>query len=78
MVHRVMYEELVRPLLPLETLDHLCRERTCVNPDHLEPVTLRENVQRMHIYRSLIEENQKLVDFITELGYDVKTLKPKE
>lgn len=27
-------------------LDHLCRVRHCVNPDHLEPVTRRENVLR--------------------------------
>jgi hypothetical protein len=78
MVHRVMYEELVRPLSNLETLDHLCRDRKCVNPDHLEPVTLRENVQRMHVYRSLIEENLRLVAFIENLGYDVRTLKLKE
>ncbi len=28
------------------TLDHLCRVRLCVNPDHLEPVTMRENLYR--------------------------------
>lgn len=27
-------------------LDHLCRQRCCVNPDHLEPVTRRENTKR--------------------------------
>lgn len=28
------------------TLDHLCWNRKCVNPDHLEPVTFEENVRR--------------------------------
>ena len=28
------------------TIDHLCRNRRCVNPDHLEAVSLRENIKR--------------------------------
>lgn len=46
--HRVAYEEKFGPL-PAFTdrqLDHLCRVRNCVNPDHLELVTHRENVLR--------------------------------
>ena len=45
-VHRVMYELVNGPVpLGLE-LDHLCRNRACFNPQHLEPVTHRENMVR--------------------------------
>src|SRR5690554_7572127 len=44
--HRVMYESFVGPIPEGLHLDHLCRNRACVRPDHLEPVTNRENVHR--------------------------------
>lgn len=44
--HRVAYEWLVGPVPEGLVLDHLCRVRHCVNPEHLEPVTQQENVQR--------------------------------
>lgn len=44
--HRVAWELLVGPIPPGMELDHLCRNRRCVNPDHLEPVTHLVNVQR--------------------------------
>lgn len=44
--HRVMYELRKGPIPKGLALDHLCRNRKCVNPDHLEPVTHRENILR--------------------------------
>lgn len=46
LVHRVAWELLVGPIPDGLDLDHLCRNRLCVNPDHLEPVTRRENLLR--------------------------------
>lgn len=45
-VHRLTYEALVGPIPPGLVLDHLCRVRHCVRPDHLEPVTQAENLAR--------------------------------
>lgn len=44
--HRFAYEWLVGPIPDGLTLDHLCRNRACVNPAHLEPVLPRTNVLR--------------------------------
>jgi len=44
--HRVAYELTIGPIPDGLTLDHLCRNRGCVNPAHLEPVTNRENILR--------------------------------
>ena len=46
MAHRVAYEQRVGPIPPALVLDHLCRTRACCNPQHLEPVTIGENVRR--------------------------------
>lgn len=44
--HRVFYQVLVGKIPRGLELDHLCGVRNCVNPEHLEPVKHRVNVQR--------------------------------
>ena len=41
--HRVSYELFVGPIPDGLVIDHLCRVRNCVNPEHLEPVTTKIN-----------------------------------
>lgn len=51
-VHRLIYELLVEPIPAGFQVDHLCRNRRCVNPSHLEPVTQQENNRRAQAYRA--------------------------
>jgi hypothetical protein len=44
--HRAMYRAVVGSIPPRRDLDHTCRVRRCVRPEHLEPVTRRENLRR--------------------------------
>jgi hypothetical protein len=44
--HRLVYEATIGPIPRGLVLDHLCRNPLCVRPDHLEPVTNKENILR--------------------------------
>lgn len=44
--HRISYELHVGPIPSGLQIDHLCKVRNCINPAHLEAVTLQENVRR--------------------------------
>jgi hypothetical protein len=45
-VHRIIYELLIGPIPDGLVPDHLCRNRRCANPKHLEIVTNKENILR--------------------------------
>lgn len=45
-VHRAMFERYVRPLEQGEEVDHLCSNRGCARPDHLDAVSHAENTRR--------------------------------
>lgn len=46
--HRLAYELLIGPIPENLQIDHLCGNKLCCNPRHLEPVTLEENMRRRY------------------------------
>ena len=46
LAHRYAYQRASGPIPAGMTLDHLCKNTACVNPEHLEPVSLAENILR--------------------------------
>lgn len=46
--HRASYTALVGPIPQGLVVDHLCRNKVCVRPSHLEAVTNAENIRRGH------------------------------
>jgi len=44
--HRIVYEDAEGVIPDGLELDHLCRNRKCCNPNHLDPVTHQENSRR--------------------------------
>jgi len=56
---RWAYEHILGQAIPSDLqLDHLCRQRACVNPLHGEPVTCRENLIRASVFE--IAEQRRL------------------
>lgn len=50
--HRYAYELLIGPIPAERVIDHLCRNTLCVNPMHMEPVTIGENTERGALART--------------------------
>jgi hypothetical protein len=61
--HKFSYEYFTKPIPVGLEFDHLCRNRRCVNPEHLEPVTHLENIRRGKSWR-LAHPNAKVIKII--------------
>lgn len=58
--HRRMYEERVGQIPEGLQIDHLCRNRACVNPEHMEPVTQAENLRRGRGTRLTVDQVREI------------------
>src|SRR5574343_577802 len=65
-VHRLAYRCLVNELTG--HIDHLCREKLCVNPLHLEDVTQAENNRRAAAARTSCRHGHPLVEYRNHYG----------
>lgn len=54
--HRIAYALFVAPIGEALTVDHLCRNRACFNPLHMELVTAAENTRRARAHRRRLRE----------------------
>jgi hypothetical protein len=78
--HRRAYEDAVGPIPVGYQIDHICLNRACINPDHLEAVTPLENQRRKVLKIPLIERpkierrlaaGEKAIDLAQEYGVSV-------
>jgi hypothetical protein len=66
LAHRVLYRFHRGEIPDGLDLDHLCRNRACVNPDHLEPVTIRENNRRGALTKLTAEKVRQIRDLCSQ------------
>lgn len=60
-VHRLAHDLYIGPIPDGHQIDHLCRNRTCFNPDHLEAVTQEVNLRRQMEFLKRDEVNGRII-----------------
>ena len=74
--HRVMYELLREPIADSMHIDHLCCNKTCVNPAHLEVVTRAENTRRANAKRTHCKRGHEFTPENTHTRDGLRICKP--
>lgn len=62
--HRLFYRTYVGAIPTGESLHHICNNRRCVNPDHLQPISQRENVAAAFERTALLRARDSAEQFV--------------
>ena len=73
-VYKLLHKLLHGPLLKGLELDHKCRNRRCINPDHLEPVTHTENMRRSPKVCKLTVDKVREIKELLRVGVTHRTI----
>jgi len=74
LAHRLAYQAWVGPISKALVVHHKCHTPICINPDHLQAITQRENTAEMIDRQSMLKEICELKKRIQELEQEVRAL----